>query len=316
MPSLVRKLWKAVDRYRLNTAPVVVGVSGGPDSVALLRALRDVGVVVVVAHVNHALRGDESEADETFVRELATGQGCACHVRRAGPNPGENLEAACRALRYEWFEIVARDAAAGFIATGHTRDDQAETVLHRLIRGTGLRGLRGIAPRNGNLVRPLLDASRAEVLDYLASLGQPYRIDSSNVDPRFTRNRIRHKLLPLLKSLNPEVAESLGEVAEQAAEAFTLVESSTAELLARVERPRAGRLLVFDAGVLGATTPYLVCEMFRAVWAREGWKAGAMTAEHWRRLAAIARGEVPTADFPDGVTARRVGRVVQVERRT
>src|SRR5690606_24443286 len=127
---------------------------------------------------------------------------------------GENLEQVAREERYAWLARVAAEEGAGWVATGHTADDQAETVLHRLLRGTGLRGLRGIAARRELrpgiwLLRPLLHLGRADVLAYLGALGQDYRRDSSNLDPRFTRNRIRSELLPLLRTFNPDVTRAL-----------------------------------------------------------------------------------------------------------
>src|SRR5262249_14525121 len=154
-------------------------------------------------------------------------------------------------------------------------DDQAETVLHRLLRGAGLKGLRGIAPRwqlepGIDLLRPFLSVTRAQVMTFLDEIGQPYQIDRSNSDPRFTRNRIRHELLPLLvREFNPGVVSTLCQLAEQAAAAYR-DEAETAErLLQQAERPRAGSLLIFDAKTLAAAPREVVRETFRLVWERE-----------------------------------------------
>src|SRR5262249_46014861 len=192
---------------------LVVAVSGGPDSVALVRALaaargRHDPPPLILAHLNHQLRGPESDADEGFVAGLHAALVAAgvpaldlCRGRRdVGAEArarGGNLEAVARRLRYRWRAGVARERGARWVATGHTANDQAETVLHRLLRGTGLQGLRGIAARRElepgvGVVRPLLRATRADVLAYLGGLGQPYRHDSSNEDRRQTRNRIPH----------------------------------------------------------------------------------------------------------------------------
>jgi len=308
----------------LLDSPGIVAVSGGPDSVALMRSLHEVGCgSLTLAHVNHRLRGEESDADELFVRDLATQLGCDVRALSLDTQAdiatrGENLEAGARRIRYEWFESLAGELGATWIATGHTADDQAETLLHRLIRGTGLQGLRGIAETRDVshycIVRPLLNVSRADVIAYLASHSQEFRTDSSNADRRFTRNRIRHELMPMLTSMNPEVVASLGELAAQSAAAFEVVEAAAAELLANAEKPQAGRMRIFDAERLAKGSAFLVCEAFRAVWAREAWPMGGMTAEHWKRLAAIVHGDSPAVDFPGGVRVRRVGRVVQVER--
>jgi len=197
-------------------------------------------------------------------------------------------------------------------------------VLHRLIRGSGLQGLRGIAkaacdfaakpqaaPR---IIRPLLTIRRAEVIAYLAALNQPYRTDSTNADPRFTRNRIRAELLPLLKTFNPEVVSALGHLAEQAEDAFAVLSADAAALLAEAELPRAGDLLILDAAKLSAAHPYRVREALRNLWHREAWPTDRMTAAHWNRLVAVVRGELSAADFPGGVSVRRVLRVVQLGR--
>jgi tRNA(Ile)-lysidine synthase len=290
--------------------PGVVGVSGGPDSVALLRALVAAGAgPVAVAHVNHRLRGSESDADEAFVRDLAAGLGLPCHVLRLDPGSlAGNREAAARRARYDWFATLG----GSWVATGHTADDQAETVLHRLVRGTGVQGLRGIAAvRRGPVpvVRPLLGVGRADVLAYLADLGQPYRTDATNADPGLTRNRIRHDLLPLLRTFNPAVAAALGRLAGQAEELFEYVAGEADRLLAAAELPRAGDAIVIRLATWAAAPPVLAAEAARRLWGREGWPAGEMTARHWRRAADLAPG-----DYPGGVTVRRAERVARLAR--
>ncbi len=305
---------------------VVVAVSGGPDSVALARAVIQARISidgrVVLAHLNHGLRGAESDADEAFVADLAARLPglelvrTRLDVAAEADATGSNLEATARRLRYAWLADVARTRGLSLVATGHTADDQAETVLHRLLRGTGLQGLRGIAPRRPlgsgvELVRPLLAVTRADVLAYLQSLDQPYRQDSTNRDLRRTRNRIRHELLPLLaREYNPAVVAVLGRLAAQAAEAFREEESAAAALLAVAELPRAGRQLVFDSSRLAAAPARVVRAMLRLAWEREGWPRDAMTFAAWQRLAALTCGEGKAADFPGGVHARRRGRVV------
>src|SRR5206468_2111324 len=159
---------------------------------------------------NHGLRGAASDADEEFVRELvgrpAATSRLSFKLRRVAAEEQReagNLEARGRRLRYDWLANLAEACGIPWVATGHTADDQAETVLFRLLRGTGLDGLRGIAScriltTNVSVIRPLLSVTRVGVLDYLAGVGQDYRTDESNADRRFTRNRIRHELLPLL----------------------------------------------------------------------------------------------------------------------
>jgi tRNA(Ile)-lysidine synthase len=211
---------------------VGVAVSGGSDSVALLRLLlelrKELGIVLSVVHLNHKLRGAESDADQKFVSDLTTAYKLTLHATSADvtKHAGESrlsLEAAARELRYEYFEQLLQDGLLDKVATGHTLDDQAETILMRLIRGTGMRGLRGIQPRleaetdegSKEIIRPLLSARRSELRAYLASLGQTWREDSTNLEPKYTRNRVRQLLLPLLEhEFNPSIAQNLAELAE------------------------------------------------------------------------------------------------------
>jgi tRNA(Ile)-lysidine synthase len=312
-------------------AGLVVAVSGGPDSVALARAAlaaRDAPAPLVLAHLNHRLRGAESDGDEDFVAGLhAALSAAAPNVRLARERidvaasasaTGENLEAEARRLRYRWLAEVARSHGLRWVATGHTADDQAETVLHRLLRGTGLQGLRGIAARRElgpgvEVVRPLLRATRADVLAYLGALSQPYRHDSSNDHLDRTRNRIRHELLPhLAQRYNPGVAALLGRLAEQADEAWREEREAAAELLHRAELPRAGALLIFDRAALVTAPRRLVRAALRLAWEREGWPVGGMGYEDWQRLADLVQAEAGAADLPGRVRARCRGRVLQL----
>jgi len=211
-----------------------VAVSGGADSVALLRSLvelrGELGIVVSAVHFNHTLRGDESEADQAFVKDLAGRYGLELHeargdvVRRAKEH-SLSTETAAREARYEFFWSLIEDSRLDKIATAHTLDDQAETVLLRLMRGTGTRGLGGIHPEltgpapdrtsRGLIIRPLLHTRRRDIERYLAGLGQRWREDSSNRDLHHTRNRVRKRLIPLLEEdFNPEVVERLADFAE------------------------------------------------------------------------------------------------------
>ena len=200
-------------------ARVVLAVSGGADSVALLRVLLDLrgdlGIVLAVGHFNHGLRGAASRADEAFVAELArqheldyfAGHG---DVHDHASDSKLGIEAAARELRYRWLAQLAGEQRFDAVATAHTLDDQAETVLLKFLRGAGTRGLAGIYPiverENLRIVRPLLCVSRDEVETYLESLGQEWREDETNLDRRFTRNRVRHDLLPLLeREFNPNI---------------------------------------------------------------------------------------------------------------
>jgi tRNA(Ile)-lysidine synthase len=227
----------------LNTAHLkpgmrlAVGVSGGADSVSLLRALAqrapELGLVLFVAHLHHGLRGAEADADLEFVRELAAQLNLPLHeaqvdtAAEAAAQPGkpaETIEEAARRLRYAWFRTLMRKGKADAVATAHTLDDQAETVLAKFLRGAWTEGFSGIHPvvefpegsSPGVIVRPLLATTRAEVETYLSALGQNWREDSTNRHLTFTRNRIRHELLPLLQTWNPRLSEHLAQMAELA----------------------------------------------------------------------------------------------------
>jgi tRNA(Ile)-lysidine synthase len=214
---------------------VAVGLSGGADSVALLRALaersRELGLVLHAAHLHHGLRGEEADADLAFARSLAADLGLPFHEARvdteaeakanaASAKPAETIEEAARRLRYGWFRQLMASGEVEAVATAHTRDDQAETVLAKFLRGAWTEGLSGIHPvvefPEGRILRPLLSTTRAEVEAYLAALGQQWREDSSNRHPTFTRNRIRHELLPLLEGWNPRLREHLAQMAQLA----------------------------------------------------------------------------------------------------
>ena len=207
---------------------VAVAVSGGADSVALLRLLlelqAELGIVLGVAHFNHGLRGTESDADEAFVAKLAQEHGLDFFVGHGEVRDHASLrklsiEAAGRELRYRWLSRLAEERSFDAIATAHTSDDQAETVLLKLLRGAGTRGLAGIYPllKEPRIVRPLLCVRRSEVEAYLTSLGQCWRRDTSNLDQRLLRNRLRHELLPLLEAqYNPNLRQLLSDMAELA----------------------------------------------------------------------------------------------------
>ncbi len=211
-----------ISRYGMLApdARVIVAVSGGPDSVCLLHALRELKIRIVgIAHVNHKLRGEASEEDQRFVAALARAMGLDFYRTTADLGEG-NLEQAARRARRAFFHDLIRRDLADKVALGHTLDDQAETVLFRMMRGSGLAGLAGILPVTAEgLIRPLLSVTRLDVETFLKERGIPWREDASNRESRFARNRIRHELLPRLKrDWNPRLSESLAHLADLAYE--------------------------------------------------------------------------------------------------
>jgi tRNA(Ile)-lysidine synthase len=222
---------------------LAVAVSGGADSVALLRSLagqnsakgRELGLVLHVAHLHHCLRGAEADADQSFVADLASHLHLTFHTHHvdtaaeaaanpaanpAANKPAESIEEAARRLRYQWFRQLMSSGLVDAVATAHTLDDQAETVLAKFLRGAWTEGLSGIHPviqfPEGRILRPLLNTTRAGIESYLNAVGQPWREDSTNRHLTFTRNRIRHELLPQLEAWNPRLREHLSQMAELA----------------------------------------------------------------------------------------------------
>lgn len=225
---------------------VVVAVSGGADSMVLLERLarlRDVlELELHVAHVNYGLRGQASELDERLVRRRCHELGLFLHVHRTDEvrrASSGNLEERARDVRYKYFREVAREVGASAIALGHTQDDQVETVLLRLMRGSGLTGLVAMQPRQGQLVRPLLNLSRAEVRAYAHERGIPHRLDASNRDLRFARNRVRHLLLPMLERyFNQQIKETLARSAELVTEDEHFLQELTEKMYGKLVKER------------------------------------------------------------------------------
>jgi tRNA(Ile)-lysidine synthase len=302
----------------------LVAVSGGADSIALLHLLADrlPQTPLAVVHLNHQLRGAESDGDQAFVEALAERLDLLCYVESAplgelARESKENLEDLARQHRYSFFQRVAERVGATWVATGHTADDQAETVLHRLIRGAGVQGLRGIAVRRKLesgllLIRPLLSTTRGEIVQYLESLSQEHREDSSNQEIRFTRNRIRKELLPLLKQFNPQMVNVLTRLAEECEERFNETESSAQALLHQSRLPDAGAICILDASNLMDRSESQIREMLRYLWRLQNWPRGKLTRDHWKTMAKIARGEGTAIDLPDGLRLQRRGQIVQV----
>jgi tRNA(Ile)-lysidine synthase len=259
--SLEQAFLQGIQRDRILVAGdrVGVAVSGGADSVALLRLflrLRDdLGITLVVAHFNHLLRGAESEGDCEFVRDLALEHGLEIAIDQedvgaAAEREGGNLEDTARRLRYAFFDRVVSEGLATRIAVAHTADDQAETVLSHLIRGTGLTGLRGIHPVAGVVLRPLLGVRREELRKYLRTIGQSWREDSTNLDTRRMRARIRSELLPMLQTkYSPTITEHLSELARFAREQEVFWDALVEDRFQALSR-REGESVCIGAGDL------------------------------------------------------------------
>lgn len=224
-----------------SDTPALVALSGGADSVALLRVLLSLGYTCEAAHCNFRLRGDESERDEKFVRTLCNELEVPLHVahfdtRKFAGQHKISIEMAARRLRYDFFSQLLASTPAQFVAVAHHSDDNAETLLLNLVRGTGLRGLCGMQYRNGNIVRPLLNVSRKDITDYLASLKQDYVTDSTNLENDVMRNKIRLDVLPLLRKLNPSINDTLHREAQKLREAETMYRWAVGCMLDKIAR--------------------------------------------------------------------------------
>ena len=223
-------LWQKGDAF-------IVGVSGGADSLCLLDVLyllsKKYAFTISVAHVNYHLRKTASALDEALVRQIAAKYNLPCFVlsHRQTKNPSEER---LRDIRYAFFERLRQKTASQHIVVAHNQDDQAETLLLRLLRGAGLSGLTSMRAKNGSLIRPLIETSRADILSYLEARGIAYREDASNTDPSFFRNRIRHTLIPLLEtSFQPQIRKLLAETAELLADDYALLERIPSDTLAK-----------------------------------------------------------------------------------
>lgn len=285
---------------------VLVAVSGGPDSVALLAALvalsRALHIEVRAAHFNHHLRGEEARRDQECAQYVAATLRVPCVVGDAVPPvKASNLEARAREQRYAFLAAVAESEACTKIATGHTMDDQAETVLLRLLRGSGADGLVGIhAVRDGRIIRPLIECSRRQVLAFLKAQALPWCEDSSNCDRRLLRNRVRHDVLPLLRSINPQVVQALASTAAIAAGEAELLE---ADAEARLPAGEVG----LSVAVIVAAPPALRGRLVRAWLRRRRGDLRRLTAAHIRAVVGLALCKRPSASvrLPGGERVAR-----------
>ncbi len=220
-----KMIQRYIETHRLLSVQdkVWVALSGGADSVALLRVLMELGYSCQAAHCNFQLRGEESDRDEAFVQKLCESffiplQVIKFDTEDYAKSNRISIEMAARELRYDWFSKLCSQEQGSKMAVAHHRDDSVETLLLNLIRGTGINGLKGISCMNGNIVRPLLEVTREDILEYLKEIGQDYVTDSTNLEDEYQRNKIRLNLLPLMKELNPSVSESLWETMKRLSE--------------------------------------------------------------------------------------------------
>jgi len=233
---------------------VLLGVSGGIDSMVMLSLFHKSGFKVSVAHCNFSLRGEESDGDEELVQHVCELNGIPLHrIRFETENFAKankiSIQLAARNLRYEWFNSICNEFGYAKLAIAHNRDDVAETVLINLTRGTGLKGLTGIKPKHDNIIRPLLFAGRDEIIRYAIHEGIQYREDSSNASVKYARNRIRHNVLPELEKLNPSAKASIASAAQHVQEAWDLVASYIHGLKSKLIKVENGKLFISIQGL-------------------------------------------------------------------
>ena len=320
-----RRSWPATGWCDVTT---LVGVSGGSDSVALLRLMSAASAAssdsgrLVVAHFDHGWR-DDSAQDAQFVAGLAATLEVPCALGSAAEEAAANTapadasvsasEERARAMRYEFLTRTAKQHGARFIALGHTADDQVETILHHMMRGSGLRGLGGIRrsrkiDESITLIRPMLGFRRAELIEYLRSLGQTFRVDATNADPSYTRARIRLELLPQLRSYNSEVDESLLRLGGLAAEASAEISRLAQDVLREATTASTATSVTISIPALADVSPYLVREMFAELWRQQAWPLQDMSYEKWDALCRLVHADTqPTAttfNLPGNIIAR------------
>ncbi|HYQ89118.1 MAG TPA: tRNA lysidine(34) synthetase TilS [Candidatus Binatia bacterium] len=298
-------------------AALLVGVSGGPDSVSLLdflvarRERTGAPAEIVVGHVNHGLRGAESDGDQAFVQEMAALLGARCLTARVDPGArGESVEESARKLRYGALRLMAADSGAARVAVAHTSDDQAETVLLRLIRGAGLLGLGGMRPLRKlsdlELVRPLLTTTREQVMDYVKRRNLAFRTDSSNqtTDPR--RNFVRLEVLPRIQRMNPSIRETLLREASMFREADAHLAAEAGRALAGVVLARDDGKIELDAEGLLLYPKLLRKYVLRFALQELNGDALDLSTAHIDALHALLTSQPGrSADIPMGIQARR-----------
>ncbi len=310
--------------------PVVAAVSGGADSVAMLVGLTKLGISnLVVAHAEHDLR-PEARGDREFVAALASRLGLPFVWRRlavrarGGEAGGEGLEARARRCRYEFLAGVANESGARHVFVAHTADDQAETILHRILRGTGIAGLAGMrrARELGEgvaLVRPLLDVPRRAGREFLTHIVEAWQEDATNTDTNRARNFLRHEILTrCVMGPYPAAVASITRLGSQAAAIANAFASAAEHLLDLHASRQPDGAILLKTKTLARLDRHLLAELFVALWRREAWPQRDMTACHYQALTDLTSGtgQTPWLELPGSVRARCLNGELTLERRT
>lgn len=299
-------------------ATVVVGVSGGPDSVALLHILyrlrESLGIKLVVAHLNHQFRGVEADADARFVLELARRFHLPAFVESRdvtaySEERGISPQVAAREVRYSFLDDVAVNTGASRVALGHHADDQAETILLHMLRGTGTGGLKGMLPvRDDFYIRPLLTIRRRDIEGYCQQHALATRLDSSNLKTKYMRNLVRLDLMPLLeKKYNPNLVQSLNRLAEICRDEDDYLEKQALDVFSRARMPSGGNAIILDAGKLSAVPQALLRRVIRRSWTEICGQPADLNYQHIEQVLAIINGGggYRQINLPRGITFKK-----------
>lgn len=317
---MIKTVQATISQYKMmaSGASVLVALSGGADSVALLLCLRELGYTVSAAHLHHGLRGAEADRDADFVRDICQKLRIPCQIEQVdvatyAKTHGLSIETAARQVRYAFLGRALAQTDATAIATAHTASDNLETVLHHLMRGTGTRGLAGIPPVRGNIVRPLLAVTREQVEGYLQLQAQDYITDSTNADATFTRNRIRQTVVPQLCELAPSVHQAttrMCELVRRDCDCLDVLAEQEAALLCHREAMR----MTVRQTALRQQHPAVASRVLGYLLAQMGVPTHATTATHYAALLKLVD-KNGSCDLPGGFAAWSEGGVLAVEER-
>ena len=327
--QFLEKLKKGISECQITHRRVLIGLSGGADSIALTRGLlflqAELNLELVAAHLNHQLRNDDSLRDAEFVERF-----CQQHqlplfsetasITKLTLETGNGIEETAREVRYEFLKCIAHQQNCTAIAVGHHADDQVETVLHHLLRGTGLQGIAGMPwsrqfDSDLFLIRPMLEITRQEINDFLREHSQEVVYDESNQDTRYTRNRLRHELLPLLKNeFSPNIEDAMLNLSRQARESQEVLEQEARVLLGQVLLNQTDTCLQIDKPTLAQHPRHLIREVFVQLWRQQNWSRQRMTFTHWDRLAGVILGEHEGTSLPGPLCAKRVKKQLHIVR--
>ncbi len=325
MTDMLEKVKQTIKKHQLLSAgdTVLVALSGGADSVCLLDCLlalsNTLSISVCAAHVNHGLRGEDSDGDEAFVSELCEKRGVPlfvkrCDIRAMAKKTKTGIEEAGRNARYAFFKELMEKGNIKVVATAHHADDNVETVLMRLIRGTGPMGLGGIAYKNGEIIRPFLDVTREEIENYVKLNGLAYRTDASNCDTVYTRNRVRHTLIPLIiEQFNPAFSQTFADNIRLYASCGSYIKEETRKLFEKTAQIKMPACFGFSVDALLNENEFLVSAMLHSLLYEHLCRAEISEFHVQNVLALLGENKGPVS-LPGGVVAEVCDRVLYLHK--